>query len=211
MMAFHGVLINETQQPLWKQFGDANYNPLWNNASAGGFYPSPLPPSRTQISESSSGCRKTGMGLGGDWEERASTAPEKKKTRIEAPSAMPANTVMRKENLRDRITALQQLVSPFGKTDTASVLQEAIEYIKFLHDQVSVLCAPYFKTGRPMQQNQNSDNICVKAKAEEERRADILRSRGLCLVPMENIYPADGESITTTSEFWTPIHGRTYW
>ncbi|KAK8943045.1 hypothetical protein KSP39_PZI009348 [Platanthera zijinensis] len=61
MMDFHGVLINETQQPLWKQFGDANYNPLWSNASAGGFYPSPLPPSRTQISEPSSGCRKTAM------------------------------------------------------------------------------------------------------------------------------------------------------
>lgn len=71
----------------------------------------------------------------------------------------------------DRITALQQLVSPFGKvikttsysfhflfsdhsdniywsskfinlnfcqTDTASVLSDAIEYIKFLHDQISV-------------------------------------------------------------------------
>nr|GMC89885.1 transcription factor bHLH112-like [Ipomoea batatas] len=45
---------------------------------------------------------------------------------------------VRKEKLGDRVTALQQLVSPFGKTDTASVLHEAIEYIKFLHDQVNV-------------------------------------------------------------------------
>lgn len=81
----------------------------------------------------------------------------------------------------DRITALQQLVSPFGKvcmiisiswdffsssfwwlilvvkvlfyiiitnfwpfqTDTASVLSEAIEYIKFLHEQVNVSSFDY--------------------------------------------------------------------
>uniref|UniRef100_A0ACD5T8V1 Uncharacterized protein n=1 Tax=Avena sativa TaxID=4498 RepID=A0ACD5T8V1_AVESA len=59
-----------------------------------------------------------------------------KKPRTETPSPMPTFKV-RKEKLGDRITALQQLVSPFGKTDTASVLHEAIGYIKFLHDQVA--------------------------------------------------------------------------
>ncbi|KAL5577595.1 hypothetical protein UlMin_019294 [Ulmus minor] len=42
----------------------------------------------------------------------------------------------KKENLAARIVALQQLVSPYGKTDTASVLNEAMEYIQFLHEQV---------------------------------------------------------------------------
>jgi hypothetical protein len=89
---------------------------------------------------------------------------------------------VRKEKLGDRITALQQLVSPFGKvsfwifllfsnstltiaslcfvirlkahpmvmysylfqTDTASVLHEAIEYIKFLHDQATVCYLIFF-------------------------------------------------------------------
>ncbi|KAL6498406.1 hypothetical protein OROHE_026674 [Orobanche hederae] len=51
----------------------------------------------------------------------------------------------------DRITALQQLVSPFGKTDTASVLSEAIAYIHFLHEQVSVLSNPYLKNEAPIQ------------------------------------------------------------
>ncbi|CAN1855198.1 Transcription factor bHLH112 [Linum perenne] len=64
-----------------------------------------------------------------------------KRPRIETPSSLPTFKV-RKEKLGDRITALQQLVSPFGKTDTASVLHEAIEYIKFLHDQVGV-SSPY--------------------------------------------------------------------
>ncbi|OVA02037.1 Myc-type [Macleaya cordata] len=45
---------------------------------------------------------------------------------------------VRKEKLGERITALQQLVSPFGKTDTASVLHEAMGYIRFLHDQVQL-------------------------------------------------------------------------
>ncbi|KAL1331774.1 transcription factor bHLH112 isoform X2 [Arachis ipaensis] len=70
-----------------------------------------------------------------------SSPPPFKRPRIETPPPLPTFKV-RKEKLGDRVTALQQLVSPFGKTDTASVLHEAIEYIKFLHDQVSV-CFEY--------------------------------------------------------------------
>ncbi|KAK6131232.1 hypothetical protein DH2020_035022 [Rehmannia glutinosa] len=55
---------------------------------------------------------------------------------------------VRKEKLGDRIAALQQLVAPFGKTDTASVLMEAIGYIKFLQNQVETLSVPYMKASR---------------------------------------------------------------
>ncbi|MCD7457181.1 hypothetical protein HAX54_034387 [Datura stramonium] len=48
-----------------------------------------------------------------------------KKARVQHSSAQPSLKV-RKEKLGDRITSLHQLVSPFGKTDTASVLSEAI-------------------------------------------------------------------------------------
>ncbi|KAK4387502.1 Polygalacturonate 4-alpha-galacturonosyltransferase, partial [Sesamum angolense] len=61
------------------------------------------------------------------------TAP--KKSRVEARASCPPFKV-RKEKVGDRIAALQQLVAPFGKTDTASVLMEAIGYIKFLQTQV---------------------------------------------------------------------------
>ncbi|RWW64898.1 hypothetical protein BHE74_00027831 [Ensete ventricosum] len=81
-----------------------------------------------------------------------------KKPRILTPSPLSSFKV-RKEKLGDRITALQQLVSPFGKTDTASVLHEAIEYIKFLHDQVGVLSTPYLKNGHPMQQQQQQQQV----------------------------------------------------
>ncbi|GMP72778.1 hypothetical protein CsSME_00030696 [Camellia sinensis var. sinensis] len=76
--------------------------------------------------------------------KKRSGEPPFKRPRIETPSPLPTFKV-RKEKLGDRVTALQQLVSPFGKTNTASVLHEAIEYIKHLHNQV--LSTPYMKNG----------------------------------------------------------------
>ncbi|KAJ6776397.1 TRANSCRIPTION FACTOR BHLH83-RELATED [Salix koriyanagi] len=124
-----------------------------------------------------------------------------KRPRNETPSPLPSLKV-RKVKMGDRITALQQLVSPFGKTDTASVLSEAIEYIKFLHEQVSVLSTPYMKSGAPILHQQGSD----KAKDLQGQKQD-LRSRGLCLVPVSSTFPVTHE---TAVDFWTPTFGGTY-
>ncbi|PPR91446.1 hypothetical protein GOBAR_AA29245 [Gossypium barbadense] len=51
--------------------------------------------------------------------------------------------VRRSQKLSDKITALQKLVSPYGKTDTASVLQEASLYIKLLQEQIQMLSSSY--------------------------------------------------------------------
>ncbi|KAL6624501.1 hypothetical protein ACP70R_031822 [Stipagrostis hirtigluma subsp. patula] len=59
-----------------------------------------------------------------------------KKARVQASSSAQSTLKVRKERLGDRITALHQIVSPFGKTDTASVLQETIGYIRFLLGQI---------------------------------------------------------------------------
>ncbi|KAL6853860.1 hypothetical protein ACP4OV_019889 [Aristida adscensionis] len=126
-----------------------------------------------------------------------------KRPRIEAPSPLPTFKV-RKEKLGDRITALQQLVSPFGKTDTASVLHEAIEYIKFLHEQVASLSSPYLKNGFPLQQFQQKGS--ENAKDDQETKKD-LRSRGLCLVPVASTYTVASESVP---EFWHPTFGGTF-
>eukprot|EP01018_Ginkgo_biloba_P015503 Gb_33415 [translate_table: standard] len=103
-----------------------------------------------------------------------------KKPRTEVSTSAPMKVIspskplnVRKEKLGERITALQQLVSPFGKTDTASVLLEAMGYIKFLQDQIQVLSTPYLK-GIPSSQNEGRGD---QAKYD-------LRSRGLCLVPV---------------------------
>ncbi|XLT87157.1 hypothetical protein HN873_008910 [Arachis hypogaea] len=70
---------------------------------------------------------------------------KKNKTENPPSSTSSDHAKQKKEKLGERIAALQQLVSPFGKTDTASVLHEAMGYIRFLHDQVQVLCSPYLQ------------------------------------------------------------------
>ncbi|XP_022848281.1 transcription factor bHLH112-like isoform X2 [Olea europaea var. sylvestris] len=125
--------------------------------------------------------------------------PTFKRPRLETPSPLPTFKV-RKEKLGDRITALQQLVSPFGKTDTASVLQEAIEYIKFLHDQV--LIAPYKTNVPPVQRQQTAG----KLKNQEGSELN-LKSRGLCLVPISSTFLISAEN---TSDFWTPTFGERF-
>ncbi|KAK4740928.1 hypothetical protein SAY87_024516 [Trapa incisa] len=88
----------------------------------------------------------------------------------------------------EKITALQQLVSPFGKTDTASVLLETTEYIQFLHEQIKVLSAPYLQTG-PESHVQGLESYS-------------LRRRGLCLVP---ISCTTGVARTNGADLWAPI------
>ncbi|KAG6766768.1 hypothetical protein POTOM_027941 [Populus tomentosa] len=106
---------------------------------------------------------------------------EAKKNRSTPRSLCPPLKV-RKEKLGDRIAALQRLVAPYGKTDTASVLTEAIGYIQFLHDQVQTLSVPYMKSSniKPARTTQVSSNE-EDGKGQQKRD---LRSRGLCLVPL---------------------------
>ncbi|XP_024030961.1 transcription factor bHLH112 isoform X3 [Morus notabilis] len=150
------------------------------------------------VQDSGSVVKKSSSGSIGDHHQQ----PVLKRARIETPSPLPTFKV-RKEKLGDRITALQQLVSPFGKTDTASVLHEAIEYIKFLHDQV--LSTPYMKNGASNIQVQQQGSI--KPKDQEISPKQDLKSRGLCLVPISSTFPVANE---TTTDFWTPTFGGTF-
>ncbi|XP_020408813.1 uncharacterized protein [Zea mays] len=79
-------------------------------------------------------------------EERTSTV-KKSKQEGSKPSP-PKQQQVPKVKIGEKITALQQIVSPFGKTDTASVLFETIKYIKFLHEQVQLLSEPYTNSSR---------------------------------------------------------------
>lgn len=120
---------------------------------------------------------------------KAPQATVPKKSKVE-PRASCAPFKVRKEKLGDRIAALQQMVAPFGKTDTASVLMEAIGYIKFLQNQVETLSVPYMKS---TQKNNRLPTQGVSLeKGNEEPKRD-LRSRGLCLVPLSCLsYVTDG-------------------
>ncbi|XP_027768376.1 transcription factor bHLH111 isoform X3 [Solanum pennellii] len=85
-----------------------------------------------------------------------------------------AKTQVPKVKLADKVTALQQIVSPFGKTDTASVLWETINYVRFLQEQIQLLSHAYMKS-----------NTCKERYWGGFDRKEIdLRSKGLCLVPI---------------------------
>ncbi|GMI91816.1 BASIC HELIX LOOP HELIX 68, PERICYCLE FACTOR TYPE-A 3 [Hibiscus trionum] len=118
-----------------------------------------------------------------------------KKARVQ-PSSSSSQPLLkvRKEKVGDRITTLHQLVSPFGKTDTASVLLEVIGYIRFLQDQIEALSSPYLGTASPNVRNQHSD------------KPKDLRSRGLCLVPV-SCTTHHAETDSNGAQFWAPTFG----
>ncbi|XP_034909725.1 transcription factor bHLH123 isoform X1 [Populus alba] len=195
------------KQTSGNQLHFSNNTPFWNaSASAmNDVRPSYFPSMQPQFATSNfdekpkqniSEVRDSNIAVKKSGSEAATKRP-----RNETPSSLPSFKV-RKEKMGDRITALQQLVSPFGKTDTASVLSEAIEYIKFLHEQVTFFSTPYMKSGTPILHQQSSD----KSKDLEGQKQD-LRSRGLCLVPVSSTFPVTHE---TAVDFWTPTFGGTY-
>ncbi|KAK9089576.1 hypothetical protein Scep_028658 [Stephania cephalantha] len=205
--------------PPKQQLHFSNNTAFWNPSAAmtnninnspppGSFFSSSPSTLQAQVFDKKANC--SNLTLKTNKEEKksnssnTSTESTFKRPRIETPTPLPTFKV-RKEKLGDRITALQQLVSPFGKTDTASVLFEAIEYIKFLHEQVGALSTPYMKSGSShhIQYQQNSD----KLKDYGEGSKQDLRSRGLCLVPISSTFPVATE---TSADFWTPTYGGTY-
>ncbi|KAL1200321.1 Transcription factor [Cardamine amara subsp. amara] len=99
------------------------------------------------------------------------------------------NSKERKDKVGERISALQQIVSPYGKTDTASVLLDAMHYIEFLHEQVKVLSAPYLQ-------------MIPDATQEEELEQYSLINRGLILVPMEYTV---GVAQSNGADIWAPV------
>ncbi|KAJ8762384.1 hypothetical protein K2173_007543 [Erythroxylum novogranatense] len=127
--------------------------------------------------------------------EPKATQAAAKKSRVESRAASCPPLKIRKEKLGDRIAALQQLVAPFGKTDTASVLMEAIGYIKFLQNQVETLSVPYMMATRSRFQ--------VGGGNEEVKKRD-LRSRGLCLVPLSCMSYLTSDAVGGGGAMWLP-------
>lgn len=157
---------------------------------------------------------------------RAATGGALKKAKVQPSSSQSTGTFkVRKEKLGDRITALHQLVSPFGKTDTASVLLEAIGYIRFLQSQIQALSLPYLNSGAgnkrqphpvqgektcifPEDPGQLLHENCLKRKGgpdqESYEEPKDLRSRGLCLVPVSCTLHVGSDN---GADYWAPALG----
>ncbi|GAB2268298.1 hypothetical protein Dimus_038705 [Dionaea muscipula] len=141
----------------------------------------PSPPHQSDLS---SQCNNSANGGGGGAQKKASVQP----------SSIQSSFKVRKERMGDKITVLHQLVSPFGKTDTASVLLEAIGYIRFLQSQIEALSLPYMSSGSGTQDQPHSDSSDQKPKD--------LRSRGLCLVPVSCTLHVGNNNMG--ADYWTP-------
>ncbi|XP_054787452.1 transcription factor bHLH68 isoform X2 [Prosopis cineraria] len=154
-----------------------------------------------------------------------------KKARVQPSTTTQSSFKVRKEKLGDRITALHQLVSPFGKTDTASVLLEAIGYIRFLQSHIEALSLPYLgtiTTGSSSSNMRNHRSVqgeknCIfpedpgqllngnglKRKADDEQELQEeakkdLKSRGLCLVPVSCTLQVGSDN---GADYWAPALG----
>eukprot|EP00850_Spirogloea_muscicola_P021463 SM000250S08721 [mRNA] locus=s250:143179:146655:- [translate_table: standard] len=111
---------------------------------------------------------------------------------------------LRRERIAERMKALQELVPNSNKTDKASMLDEIIEYVKFLQLQVKLLSmsrlgatsgVPLLNDlaaegagaqGRPTTENLALTERQVALLMEEDMgmAMQYLQSKGLCLVPI---------------------------
>uniref|UniRef100_A0A0E0EIN4 BHLH domain-containing protein n=1 Tax=Oryza meridionalis TaxID=40149 RepID=A0A0E0EIN4_9ORYZ len=195
---------NSTAAPFWNP--SSGFTVAADGAALGGAGASPA-----QTTPASLAAKRALEGVGDSSsiitkKAKADSTPLKK-SRTGTPSPLPTTfkACVRKEKLGDRVTALQQLVSPFGKTDTASVLHETIEYIKFLHDQVGALSAPYLKNRQQVLHLKNSAGVDNDGGGGGEATAASKRDltgRGLCLVPISSTFAVASE---TPVDFWTPF------
>ncbi|KAF8034313.1 hypothetical protein BT93_C0570 [Corymbia citriodora subsp. variegata] len=141
------------------------------------------------------------------------TGGAQKKAKVQPSSTGQSNTFkVRKEKLGDRISALHQLVSPFGKTDTASVLLEAIGYIRFLQNQIEALSSPYMgsasgKTRHHQSVRGERSPMFSEESGQEsidEGPKNDLRSRGLCLVPVSCTLQVGSDN---GADYWASAFG----
>ncbi|GAB2225012.1 hypothetical protein Droror1_Dr00005794 [Drosera rotundifolia] len=94
---------------------------------------------------------------------------------------------VRRRALGEGVAVLHRLVCPNnGKTDAATVLHEAKGYIRFLQEQVKVLCFFYSQS-----QIRSDCHSCDDGRESRDENKDSpeenLKSKGLCLVPIECI------------------------
>lgn len=140
---------------------------------------------------------RSGSGAAGDPKKRKSEdrlGDNGKKSKQDTSSTSPPKAEVPdvKSGERDKIIALQQIISPYGKTDRASVLFETIKHIEYLHEQIQLLSEPYMK------------NITNEVPFQWGGKEEDLRGRGLCLVPVSCTPQVFQDN--SLPDCWTPAY-----
>lgn len=103
---------------------------------------------------------------------------------------------LRRERIAERMKALQELVPNANRTDKASMLDEIIDYVKFLQIQVKVLSTSRLGGVAPLLGETSSQGKKDDGDAESERAVaklmeedmgsamQYLQGKGLCLMPI---------------------------
>ncbi|XP_054810271.1 transcription factor bHLH123 [Prosopis cineraria] len=126
-----------------------------------------------------------------------------KKPKQETSTASSTKVQAPKVKLGDKITTLQQIVSPFGKvttycTNTILFFFSFFFFILFLQEQVQLLSNSYMKT------NPNKETWGSMERKDEIEMKGELRSRGLCLVPIS--WTPQAYRDNTAPDYWTPAY-----
>ncbi|KAL9247880.1 hypothetical protein vseg_021261 [Gypsophila vaccaria] len=138
-------------------------------------------------------------------------APHRQRVRARRGQATDPHSIaerIRRERIAERMKGLQELVPNGNKTDKASMLDEIIDYVKFLQLQVKLLSmsrlggaaasAPLVADvsseggggGRNSNPNQSNDNITTEHQVAKMMEEDLgsamqyLQRKGLCLMPI---------------------------
>ncbi|MCL7052030.1 hypothetical protein MKW94_018074 [Papaver nudicaule] len=198
--------------------GEGSVQALFNGIAGGiqrsGSQPHFHHPQSGSISTPSFGAQAAaGMNAGGSVSGGGgvTAAPARPKVRARRGQATDPHSIaerLRRERIAERMKALQELVPNANKTDKASMLDEIIDYVKFLQLQVKVLSmsrlggasavAPLAADissegdqGRNSSGAQNADSLTVTehqvAKLMEEDMGSAmqyLQGKGLCLMPI---------------------------
>ncbi|KAK4384036.1 Transcription factor [Sesamum angolense] len=126
-------------------------------------------------------------------------------------TGVPLSSKEKKEKVSERISALQQLVSPYGKVhEKNTFLVHAYGYSfspsggngihKLPHEQVKVLSAPYLYSTPT--QSQNDLNVLNAVFILKDNETSTLKAKGLCLVPISF---TDGVASSNGADIWAPI------
>ncbi|THU69333.1 hypothetical protein C4D60_Mb08t13330 [Musa balbisiana] len=133
--------------------------------------------------------------------DEESTETLLKKSKYDSSMVSPTKLQVPKARMAaERISALQQIVSPFGKTDQASVLMETIFCIKSLQEQIQLLSDPYMKSSASEDHNSWGQ---LERKVKAQAKVD-LRSKGLCLVPISSISQVHTDN--SRPDYWMPTY-----